>query len=182
MVDSPDLARQLESIHRSLRLIEAERVITRRLSLYGQFLDYGREEDWLDCFTEDGVFEVRFAGDVDGTRFPRRGGAESPTGQIFSGRVALRTFVEHHTREPEAFHRHVAHNPLIEVADDFATSLSYITRQDVDTDGIIYTRAFGRYHDRLRRCADGEWRFEARLAEVEAMDFRPFRSASNARS
>jgi ketosteroid isomerase-like protein len=42
-----------------LELLEAERAITRTLHRYAHSIDYGDEEAWVDCFTEDGVFIAR---------------------------------------------------------------------------------------------------------------------------
>ena len=47
-----------ESVRR-LAALEAERAILRTLYRYGHSIDYGLEQEWVDCFTEDGVFDVR---------------------------------------------------------------------------------------------------------------------------
>jgi hypothetical protein len=51
-VDVQELVRRLEAL-------ETERAILRTLYRYGHSIDYGLEQEWVDCFTEDGVFDVR---------------------------------------------------------------------------------------------------------------------------
>ena len=46
-------------IESRLALLEAESAILKNLYRYGHAIDYGDEEAWVDCFTEDGVFDVR---------------------------------------------------------------------------------------------------------------------------
>jgi 3-phenylpropionate/cinnamic acid dioxygenase small subunit len=42
-----------------IALLEDEQAILKNLYRYGHSIDYGDEEAWVDCFTEDGVFDVR---------------------------------------------------------------------------------------------------------------------------
>ena len=49
----------VEELVRRLAALEAERAILRTLYRYGHSIDYGLEQEWVDCFTEDGVFDVR---------------------------------------------------------------------------------------------------------------------------
>lgn len=121
---------------------------------YGHSIDYGLEEDWVDCFTEDGVFDVRHSG------------TESESHR-YQGRVALAEFVSRHTRAPDRYHKHILVEPVVEISGDRASVRSYFTRLDAADDGTPFIRAFGRYIDELVREADGVWRFRERIAEVE---------------
>lgn len=134
-----------------LQTLEDERLVLRTLYRYGPGLDYGCESAWLDCFTADGIFEVRY----------------EDTTLRMAGHAALRRFAEQHTHAPEYRHKHLVLDPLIEVDGATARAESYFARLD-RVDGRPVIRSFGRYLDRLVRCADGAWRFAERMAEVEA--------------
>lgn len=141
----------IEALARRLDLLEAERAIVETMYRYGHSIDYGLEEEWVDCFTEDGVFDVQ--------------GASKDAGR-HEGREALARFISRHTRAPEAMHKHVVTQPRIVVDGDRATATSYLFRVDQYEQGPAI-RSFGRYHDHLVRGADDVWRFRERRAEVE---------------
>ena len=130
-----------------------ERAILRTLYTYAQAIDYGEAARWTDCFTEDGIFQVDFAGDVPSMRFV--------------GRAALADFVANHPHAPEHLHKHLLLNPLIDIQGDQATVASYFEML-LEIDGLPQTYCFGRYLDRMSRCADGVWRFVERKAEVQS--------------
>jgi len=138
-----------------LARLEDERAILQTLHRYGQAIDYGDEEAWVDCFAEDGVFDVR-------ARLPHQ------PNRVVRGRAALREFITRHTRAPECWHKHLLVEPLLEVDGDLATSASYLVVVMEYLDEPVL-RVFGRYRDRLVRCPDGRWRFSERIAEVESM-------------
>jgi hypothetical protein len=151
-VDVQELVRRLEAL-------EAERAILRTLYRYGHSIDYGLEQEWVDCFTEDGVFDVR-----------RRVG---PASARYAGRVALAAFIAQHTRAPGRYHKHMLMEPVMTVNGDQATVQSYFTRLDATAQGRPFIRAFGRYVDRMVQEADGVWRFKERIAEVESVGEEP---------
>jgi hypothetical protein len=45
----------------TLGLLEAEREVLRALYRYGHAIDYGDEQEWVDCFLPNGVYDLRFA-------------------------------------------------------------------------------------------------------------------------
>jgi SnoaL-like domain len=143
-----------EDLAARLAHLEDERAIMRTLQRYGHSIDYGLEEDWVDCFTDDGVFDVR-----------------ARNGDVFvrcEGRDALLAFVQGHTRPPAAYHKHVVVDPMIEISGDSAHVDSYFARIDADDDGgRAFVMAMGRYRDDLVRCPDGMWRISSRLAEIQ---------------
>lgn len=132
-----------------LALLEHEREIVRTLHAYGHAIDYGDEDGWVDCFAEDGMFDVR--GRIQ---------------HFVRGREELRRFIVRHTRAPDAWHKHFMVEPLVVLEDGFATCSSYFTVLR-DLDGVPVVGVFGRYLDRLVPEADGRWRFTERVAEVE---------------
>jgi hypothetical protein len=136
-------------------LLEDERAVLKTLHRYAHSIDYGDEEAWVDCFAEDGVFDIR----ARLSHQPNR---------VVTGREELRAFIHGHTRAPELWHKHLLVEPLIEVDGDTATCSSYLAVvMEHDDEPIL--RVFGRYRDRLVRCPDGRWRFHERIAEVESM-------------
>lgn len=145
-----------------LELLEAERAITRTLHRYAHSIDYGDEEGWVDCFTEDGVFDVR-------SRHAHQ------LKRLITGRDELRAFIARHTRAPELWHKHLLIEPMIDVNGDEAMCVSYLAVV-MEHEEIPVIRVFGRYRDRLVRGQDGRWRFRERIAEIESMraDLPPF--------
>jgi hypothetical protein len=151
MSDTPSV----QELAARLALLEDERAILRTLYRYGHALDYGLEDEWADCFTEDGVFDVRSR---DGESFVR-----------CEGREQLHAFAAGHTRAPMAFHKHFVADPLITFDGETARVDSYFARVDADgPGGHTYIVAMGRYRDELVRCPDGVWRITLRLAEMQS--------------
>lgn len=137
-----------------LQRVEDELAIHRLLGDYGRALDYGQEDRFVGCFTEDAVWIAR-----------RRSGHE----RTLRGHDQLRSFARQHTRAPEVYHKHLVGNIDVVVGEATATATSYFVRLDVDeTPGAApLVFATGRYLDELTRCEDGRWRITRRLAEVE---------------
>ena len=152
--------RQLEA---RIERLEAEREIVRTLHRYAHAIDYGDEEAWVDCFTEEGIFDIR-------SRHAHQ------LKRVIKGRNELRAFIAGHTRAPELWHKHLLVEPLVDLTgSDSATSRSYLAVV-MEHDDVPVLRVFGRYLDQLERGADGRWRFRERIAEIESMraDLPPF--------
>ena len=143
-------------VERRLRALEDEREILRTLYRYGHSLDYGAEAEWVDCFTQNGVYELRYR-DADTGGRPTR----------YEGHAELEKFARGHSRAPDRYHKHLVVEPVIEVVGDEAAVTSYFLRVDAEG-GERRIYAFGRYIDHLVREADGCWRFTCRLAEIES--------------
>jgi len=142
------------TIEARLALLEDEREVLRTLHRYAHAVDYGDEDGWVDLFTDDGLFVSRTA--LDPAPVTR-----------FAGHAELRGFIENHTRVPERLHKHMIVEPLIDVDGDTASATSYLfVLMEHEDQPVI--RVLGRYVDRLRRCADGRWRFTERVAELDA--------------
>ncbi len=138
----------------------AERAVLDTLYRYGHSIDYGLEEEWLDCFAAGGAFDVRYR---VGAKPSRR----------FEGHDDLGGFIAAHSRAPHRWHKHLLFEPVVTVDGDRATARSYFARLDAGDDGAPFVRAFGRYLDQLVRDPDGRWRFVERIAEVEAVAMNP---------
>jgi hypothetical protein len=149
----------LESLERRLRLLEDEREILRTLYAYGYAIDYGNEDEFAECWTEDAVLHWGKTDERDLSQFPVR---------RLVGRDAILEAFRAHTHAPELFHKHVLLQPRIDVDGDGARVECSFERVDESPDGPVI-RSFGVYRDELTRCADGRWRFSARFAEVENM-------------
>jgi hypothetical protein len=170
---------RLDRMNERLATLEAERAITETISRYCHSVDYGLEDEWLDCFEPDAVFDIHLLAAVDEARFPNRGGTPTADGVRYSGRAELAEYVARHTRAPALFHKHLPLPSSIELSGDSATAVTYMVRLDVDAGGTVYVRAFGRYLDELRR-DDGAWRIRHRVCEIEAWDGRIQRGAGSA--
>jgi hypothetical protein len=78
------------------------------------------------------------------------------------------SFIASHTRPTDKYHKHLLIEPIINLrAKNKATVESYFLCVD-ESDGQVFILAFGRYHDRMVKQA-GQWRFQERIAEIEAI-------------
>lgn len=144
------------AIERRLLLLEAREAVAATIRRYARALDYGEDDVWVDCFLEDGIFEVRYH-----TIEPIR----------VCGQAALRQFVAAHTKAPSRWHKHITTQHEIHIDGDVATAESYILRIDRDDrrNDTPTPWVFGRYIDKLTRCADASWRFSCRIIELEGV-------------
>ena len=147
-------------IEARLARLEAERDVLASLYRYAHAIDYGDDATWVDCFTEDGAFDMR-----------RRPDFLPGTGQRFEGREALAAFIARHPNAPAVYTKHVIVEPVITVEGERAGVVSYLFRLDEHNDEP-YVFVFGRYRDRIVRCGDGRWRFEERIVEIESLHQR----------
>ena len=143
----------MATVEERLQRLEDEEAILATLYAYGHDLDYGREAEWLDCWTDDAVLD-----------WPGR--------DLIVGQAALRAAFRGHTHAPALYHKHVVVEPRIRIEGDRATVVSMYARLDRYRAGP-QIRAFGRYRDVLVRCADGRWRFKERYPDVEAVRKEP---------
>jgi 3-phenylpropionate/cinnamic acid dioxygenase small subunit len=143
------------TLEERLALLEARAGITETLFQYAHAIDYGDEDAWVGCFTDDARWESHT---VEGKWLH------------LSGRAELQRFIASHSRAPELYHKHLMATPLIRVAGDVASARCYFVLLVADRADMPTPAAFGRYLDELRRDADGTWRFTHRRAEVEAFN------------
>lgn len=118
--------------------------IQRLYARYSRTLDEKLHEEWLDCFTEDGV--------VEGPNFGR-----------YVGREQLRQFLLKYRSETTMFQvRHVFTNLDVEIQGDKAVGSCYILHYRTHR-GRTELSAIGTYQDALRK-VDGKWLFADRKA------------------
>jgi hypothetical protein len=166
------MSSELAALVARLEILEAERAIRRTLDQYGHTIGRGDEAGWLDCFTDAAVFDIRRRiGSAEGQpTHPHpdvRGGGAKPSIK-YSGRAELANFISRHPRPPGRYHKHIVVDPVIDVTGETAAVVSFFMRLDAAPDITPHLTAFGRYIDRMQRCADGRWRFLERIAEVES--------------
>ena len=157
---------RLSELETRLASLEDERGVVANMYRYAHSIDYGLEAEWVDCFTEDGAFDMRRPPDF-GT-----------PGNRIDGREALAAFIATHTRAPETWHKHMMVQPRVAVEGDTAKVESFFTRLDEDETLEPYVLVFGRYRDTVQRCDDGLWRFRERIVEIESIKARPAPSRS----
>lgn len=112
---------------------------------YSHCLDDRRFKEWSETFTEDGVF---------GSRYGRAAIYEN----ILGGELAT---------IPELQRRHIVTNLEITVHGAEADAVSDLLMYDKLGDAP-WTLRIGRYYDKLRRQADGDWLFSERRLEWTA--------------
>ena len=131
-------------------LLRAERDIMETLNKYSWAIDYGREDEYLDCFLETGVYQVK--------------GFRTSTPKRVEGRAALQAYFR--ARSPKSQQKHISTTPMIKVEGDHAVVETFFIGFNAD-DGRPQLFLIGRYLDRMVRCPDGVWRIEERDFEGE---------------
>ncbi len=114
---------------------------------YAATIDNGEYEDWLSCFTEDGVFES--------TRFGKH-----------VGREGLRKFTKIYRESlGGAQVLHAITNVYFKIEGDAGAGSCYLLYYHCK-DGKIQQAAVGRYKDTLRK-VDGRWLFASRKVSLD---------------
>jgi 3-phenylpropionate/cinnamic acid dioxygenase small subunit len=114
---------------------------------YAFTIDLGPYEDWVACFTSDGVFDS-----------PRLGRHE--------GHDALRKFtVIYKNSAGDAKVRHMMTNVIYRIEGDRAKGGCYLTYYHCKS-GKASLEAIGRYEDELRKVND-EWLFQYRRVHID---------------
>jgi hypothetical protein len=143
----------------SLPAWEDERAIRHTMDLYAHAMDYGEEEVWRDCFTDEALFLVSDA---------QKGFEEIYRVQ---GSDRLSAYIAAYPRPPQVFAKHICTQILIRVEGESAQSESFwlaVNSTGGAEGGEPDIMAFGRYKDRLVVCPDGRWRFTERICETES--------------
>jgi 3-phenylpropionate/cinnamic acid dioxygenase small subunit len=138
--------------------LEDERAILSVLYRYSQAIDEMTLEakaEWVDLFTEDGVFAWK-PGPTDDWVFR------------LEGRAALTDFMAGiGFAEPDQHENHLTVNPrVVSIESDRATALSYYVVLRGSSDDV-WVNTTGRYTDELVRSSDGRWRIRERLAVAD---------------
>jgi hypothetical protein len=157
-----------------LSTLEAEREIADTINRYSHAIDYGLDDEWLDCFTVDGTIEVRWRGDESGAPPLSRVGR-------YTGREQLLEFIHVQSRPPDAWHKHVVSQTRIRLDAESATATSYLIRID-ESAGTLRLYSMGRYVDTLVHSIDGRWRIAERILDLELVSpatDAPYRAGSS---
>ena len=114
---------------------------------YAFTIDYGPYDEWVKCFTADGVFDS-----------PRLGRHE--------GHDALTKFTAtYKASRGDAEVRHMMTNVIFRIEGDMAKGGCYLTYYHCKN-GKATLQAIGRYKDELRK-VDGEWLFHYRRVFID---------------
>jgi hypothetical protein len=140
----------MATLEERVERLEAEREILRTIHDYSHAMDYGFEEVFADCWTQDAWLQ-----------WPGRPRFEGRDSIMAAFRDPARTFA------PDRYTKHFVATPRIEIDGRRATVSSYFSAL-LNVEGEPQLLGFGRYRDVLAACDDGRWRFEERLAEREA--------------
>jgi hypothetical protein len=149
---------EMDALVARLQVLEDERAILETLYQYGHAMDYGPDADFVDCFTPDGVWDVRMR------KTPN--GAFTCAGH---GEIAASLATQTSVRAPALYAKHLLIEPQIVVDGDDASVQSYFVRIEPQDAAPTQIVASGRYHDQLIRCDDGRWRLTERIAEIDDM-------------
>jgi len=114
---------------------------------YAFTIDHGPYDDWVKCFTEDGVFDS-----------PRLGS--------HVGHEGLRRFTAIYKESTGGAQvRHMMTNVIFRIDGDRATGGCYLTYYHCKN-GKATLEALGRYEDQLRK-VNGEWLFQNRKVHID---------------
>jgi hypothetical protein len=114
---------------------------------YAYTIDYGPYDEWVRCFTDDGVFES--------PRFGRH-----------AGQAALRRFTAiYQDSNGSAQVRHMMTNVTFQIDGHRATGGCYLTYYHCKS-GKATLEALGRYEDELRK-VNGAWLFQRRRVSID---------------
>jgi hypothetical protein len=139
--------------HLELRLLLDERAITTVMNDYCQAMDLGQHERWLECFTDDAIYDVLLP---NGTKY-----------SSVSGKADLTRFIAQYPVLPG--HKHVYCTPVFKVDPDARTaevsSYWFMLAGDGTHAGIS---SLGRSQDRFV-WSNGRWRIKERRIVTEGM-------------
>jgi 3-phenylpropionate/cinnamic acid dioxygenase small subunit len=154
--------RDLDDILRRLVRLEDERAVLDVLFRYAQAMDHGSDQEWLDLFTDDAVYEVH-GGEAASSFLSARGGTVHAKGIRFSGRAELARFIAGRSRVEGRETKHFFTQPIVQLDGDEARVESYYLAA-ADQAGARDIYSIGRNLDWFVRGADGRWRFRKRVS------------------
>jgi 3-phenylpropionate/cinnamic acid dioxygenase small subunit len=129
-------------------MLEEKEEIRDLITRYCLYIDAGRYDDWVNCFTDDGVFD-------------------SPILGRWQGKTALKQFTEKYRAWTGAAQpRHCVMNVLLQVEGNRATSECYLLMTHA-TEGKTELVISGRYEDRIEK-VNGKWLFKERKVRPDA--------------
>jgi 3-phenylpropionate/cinnamic acid dioxygenase small subunit len=128
--------------------------VTNLISRIAHLADEGELQEYVDCFAEDAVWELRSATAAGAQPDRRVGRADIAEGVVTRREAGM--------QGPGTHTRHVI--TTVEVVSETATTAAVISYWQfyVHTAATPTLAAMGRYDDELRRDEDGTWRLAAR--------------------
>jgi hypothetical protein len=157
---------ELEQLRGRVAMLEDRELVREALYRYAHTAESGTDDEFLQCFTPDGVFDIHY-GDYPGP-VPVYAGTRHEKGVRHEGAAQLAAYISGtpFRRAGTAQFRMLA-DPIIEIAGDEATARSYLIGV-MPIGRIPEVLDLGRYHDRLRRVGPRDWRIAHRIVEVLA--------------
>src|SRR5262249_13441938 len=143
----------LEELAQRVTALEQRNAILQTLYRYAHAYDRGQGSEWLDLFTDDGLFETR------------RQAVPPPA---LTGRAHLTTYCAGIVKgkRPGRTVKHVVNAPLIQLEGERATVITYFVVVSSDEDHGARVSGHGRYIDTLVKDG-GVWKFKARVIDNE---------------
>ena len=163
------LHKRLEELEARLGEIEDERAVRDLINRYGYHADCQRDEEWVDLWTEDGVYDL-----LSTVNYPD--GSTRVLEQSWSGRDGLRELITdplgHHR---PGFYGHSMHtggsSMVVHIDGDTAVANSYSFLYQ-EHDGAVELVSAANNQWTLRR-TDGRWLLrERRRRQVGTQEFR----------
>jgi len=157
---------ELSEVRRRLAILEDRELVLEALYRYAHAVESGTDAEFVACFTEDAVFDIHY-GDYPGP-VPTYSGTRHEKGVRHQGAAQLEAYVAGAAaRRGGTPQLRMLADPIIAIDGEEATSRSYLVGI-MPFSGKPEVLDLGRYLDRLRRVAPGEWRIAHRVVEVIA--------------
>ena len=123
--------------------VEDHLAIRELAARYNRAFDYGNPEAWVECFTEDGSFEM-------GSK------------KLAAGHTDLLAFAQ--KMIPTMKVKHCTTDAIVEVDGDTGTHDAYLIL--IDCGDKVSVANSGRYIDAVVR-VNGEWKFKQRVVDID---------------
>ena len=150
------MSNELEELRLRVARLEAKEAVLSTFNRYLYSLDTGFGDDIVDCYTEDAILDV--------PNFPEAGGQDLH----FEGRAEIEPLYAPYGNGPKGIRGgHHSANLAVNVAHDLGTAdvtAYFMTSTPNGVQG-------GRYEGSMRRCADGQWRWQ-KLAITSAWGWK----------
>ena len=123
--------------------VEDHLAIRELAARYNRTFDYGDPKGWVECFTEDGTFNI-------GSK------------ELAAGSEALLAFAEKSI--PSMSVKHCTTDAIVEIDGDTATHDAYLILMDCGEK--VTANNSGRYLDEVVK-QNGKWKFKKRVVEID---------------
>jgi hypothetical protein len=156
----------VEQLRQRVELLEDRERVLEALYRYAHAVESGTDAEFIACFTDDAVFDIHY-GDYP-MPIPVYAGTRHEKGVRHEGAAQLSAYIAGSAARWAGISQfRMLADPIIEIVGDEATARSYLVGI-MPFSGTPEVLDLGRYRDRLRRVAPGEWRISHRIVEVIA--------------